>query len=393
LIPSVLFDIDYPCSNYFSVLCFVFWFISQWPRGPEQVNIDACYYIVVPDCYLLCCLFCGVNSSSILNHQTSHNLNVFDIVTINEGQSRWEIFLELLKTKTSRPKKEVLDRIAEHHYNGIDSAASSADRAVAFYEMIRDLPSTHTRVVLQQQLSLHINGPVSIKNPNILTAVDEDQNQFIVKLLRPSNHVSYDVQRVEMVQERETCVSLGLEAPPVALCPVEVIPVAYEGRDYIALKMPRYLTTLYDNPKAFHATIVTRGYDLVGAIQYMHERGFVHMDIKSDNIFVGADKTWVLGDFGSSKPIGGAVTSCNLSQFVNFPLVTAQPMYDWFMLLLVLIKESLDDKNSWIGLLCDADEKYDPNLINQYIVGLPTDSPLQTLFLLLQSSAGSCAEV
>lgn len=182
------------------------------------------------------------------------------------------------------PKKEVLDRIAEHHYGGVDPAASSAERAVVFYEMIRDMPSTSTRVVL---------GPVSTKTPDILTAVDEAEEQFVLKIRRPSDRVPYDIHRVEMEQERETCTLLALKAPRVALCPVEVIFITYEDRNYIALKMPRFLTTLQDNPRAFHTAIVSRGRKLVEAVHYMHGKCIVHMDIKSDIIFIGADKTWV----------------------------------------------------------------------------------------------------
>lgn len=255
------------------------------------------------------------------------------------------------------------------------------------------MPSTSTRVVLQEQLNLHINGPVSTKTPDILTAVDEAEEQFVLKILRPSDRVPYDLHRVEMDQERETCILLALKTPCVALCPVEVISITYEGRSYIALKMPRFLTTLQDNPRAFHTAIVSRGQKLVEAVHYMHGKGIVHMDIKSDNIFIGADKTWVLGDFGSSKPIGAAVTTSNLKHYVRYQLTTAEKVYDWFMLLLVFVKESLDDKNTWIDVLCDAQDKYDANRIDQYIRGLAVGSPLQGLFLELQRLAGRCASV
>lgn len=74
---------------------------------------------------------------------------------------------------------------------------------------------------------------------------------------------------------------------------------------------------------------------------------------------------------------------------MRYPL--AEPIYDWFMLLLVFLKESLDDKNTWIGVLCDSDEKYDGAKINAYILSLATDSPLQLLFVELQRWAGRCA--
>ena len=153
--------------------------------------------------------------------------------------SRWDRFLELLQKEKSRPRKEVLDRIAIHHYAAVDAAASSVERAVALYEMVKDLPSTSTRVVLQEQLNIHINGLSSPRTPNILTAVDESENLLVLKLLRPSDRVPYDIRRAEQQQERETCEILGLKNPQVeALCPVEVIDVVYEERHYWVLKMP-----------------------------------------------------------------------------------------------------------------------------------------------------------
>ena len=108
----------------------------------------------------------------------------------------------MLQKEKSFPSKEVLDCIAIHHYAAVDTAASYVERAVALYEMVKDLPSTSTRVVLQEQLNLHINGPSSLHTPNIPTAVDESENLLVLKLLRPSDRVSYDIRRAEQQQER-----------------------------------------------------------------------------------------------------------------------------------------------------------------------------------------------
>lgn len=90
----------------------------------------------------------------------------------------------------------------------------------------------------------------------------------------------------------------------MALCPVEVIDVNYEGKDCVALKMPRYITTLQDVLKFFEKTIDVRGRQLMQAVLYMYDHRIVHMDIKASNIFISHDKSWLLGDFGSSKNIG-----------------------------------------------------------------------------------------
>jgi len=306
---------------------------------------------------------------------------------------RWELFCSLLAKAKINPNKDVLDRIAERHYAGIDAAASSLDRAVAFYKMIRDLPSTTTRVVIQEQLRLYINGPMSVVTPDILTAVDEAEDQFILKILRPRLlGPPYAVQKVENEREAEVCLELGLKTPSVALCPVEVIPICYENRNYTALKMPRFLSTLYDLPRFFHGSLATRGRCIAAAVQFMHGKGFVHMDIKSDNIFVGADKSWVLGDFGSAKKIGEPITTSSLVNFSPFRLTNAEVKYDWYMLLLMLLKESLESWDQWVTILCDENKKYNAKKIDEQIHLLETDSPLKTLLLELQDLAGNCCK-
>lgn len=295
--------------------------------------------------------------------------------------SRWETFVGLLKQSgINRPDQRVLDRIAERHYNGVDGAASSVNRARLFYDAIKDLPDTRTRIVLEKTLSLHINSPAFPRYKNILMAKDEEANLFVVKLLRTSfDGPPMDMQESEFRQEKLACELLGLERPPVALCPVQVIDVPYEGKLYTALKMPRFKTTVYDEPRSFHKEIRTQGPRLIAAVQYMHDRGFVHMDIKADNIFVDDNKGWVLGDFGSSKRIGERITTSNLVHYARFNLTFAEEKYDWFMLLLVLLKESMENKHDWISVLCGADGKYDAVKIKSYIDTIH-DLELQQLF-------------
>lgn len=78
------------------------------------------------------------------------------------------------------------------------------------------------------------------RNDDILAATDINDNQCVVKILRPSDRVPYNIHRIEMEQEKNTCQILSLHEPSVALCKVEVIDVTYESRKYIALKMPRF---------------------------------------------------------------------------------------------------------------------------------------------------------
>eukprot|EP01038_Epipyxis_sp_PR26KG_P017496 gene17496-24223_t len=91
---------------------------------------------------------------------------------------------------------------------------------------------------------------------------------------------------------------------------------------------------------------------------------------------------WLLGDFGSSKRINKKVKTTNLASYVKIQIKTAQPQYDWFMLLMVLLKESLPQKNKWMKIFCVEDDKYDISRIGPYIedIALDADERLKVLF-------------
>lgn len=182
---------------------------------------------------------------------------------------------------------------------------------------------------------MHINGPVSINSP------DENMDQLVIKLLRVSPDIPYDKQRKEFLQEKETCSTLCLEKPQVALCPVQIISIEYDKRFYVALKMPRFLNTLQDVPRVFHHAILFKGRKLAEAVSYMHTKEIVHMDIKADNIFISADKMWVIR---------------------KIQIGYGEKKYDWFMLLLVFIKECLEYRSKWISIFCDKNVNYDPRM-------------------------------
>ena len=97
------------------------------------------------------------------------------------------------------------------------------------------------------------------------------------------------------------------------------------------------------------------------------------MDIKASNIFISAaDGRWYLGDFGSSKRVGEVITSSNLHAHSNVAIVgqKAHPKYDWLMLLLVLLRESLPRKVSWMTAFCNEHDKLDAGRIISFIGSL-----------------------
>ena len=69
------------------------------------------------------------------------------------------------------------------------------------------------------------------------------------------------------------------------------------------------------------------------------------MDVKAMNFFVDQQNNCFLGDFGSCKPIGKLITSCNIAFcWEDVWAQLAHPKYDLFMLLVMIFIECLEDR-------------------------------------------------
>ena len=71
-----------------------------------------------------------------------------------------------------------------------------------------------------------------------------------------------------------------------------------------ALKMRHYISSLWNVPQLSEKLLKAGFRRIRSALEALHDSGFVHMDIKPDNIFVDDNGIWDLGDFGSTRRIG-----------------------------------------------------------------------------------------
>ena len=75
-------------------------------------------------------------------------------------------------------------------------------------------------------------------------------------------------------------------------------------RTYDIYILMEYLTPFDDfilNNEMKVSDVIKLGKDILSALVSCHSQNIIHRDIKDDNIFVGADNTYKLGDFGVSK--------------------------------------------------------------------------------------------
>ena len=95
----------------------------------------------------------------------------------------------------------------------------------------------------------------------------------------------------------------------------------------------------------------------------------------------------LLGDFRSSKTVGESIYTTNL-EFFSRNLLKGEPeipQYDWYMLLLTLLRQSLDNKSTWMTHFCE-NNKRSIRLICNYVQQIE-QLELKSLFLSIKERA------
>jgi serine/threonine protein kinase len=290
-------------------------------------------------------------------------------------------FTESLKkcSHIRNPSQKVLERIVKSYSTAMIVACDSSQYSYDLYTTVRDLPETFTRLLIDHSYDIIVNGDANLENPNLLSATDKQGNQRIVKVLKVNDdaRLSLDDRKSLVEQEVLVCEILSLKDTSLAFASMVAIEVMHGDIRISALVMPRYLTTVAQSAKFYDEIINREGLRLVDALDYMHSKQLVHMDVKGTNIFVGSEAgcPWRIGDFGSCRKLGENVLSttyffCN----VDARGKPALPKYDWYMLLVAILIESLDDKHSWAqrlkmissDLICDVKLK---QLLNEKLKG------------------------
>lgn len=123
-----------------------------------------------------------------------------------------------------------------------------------------------------------------------------------------------------------------------------------------AIKMPWYVGSLSSLPQLTEALIAIGGRRISQALDYMHSKSLVHMDVKTSNILMDHNGDWFLADFGSSTAVGEMVWSFTRGWYPgglsNDRL--ADPSIDWGLLFVTLIV--LLQKDNLKRLLGDEDD-------------------------------------
>jgi serine/threonine protein kinase len=191
----------------------------------------------------------------------------------------------------------------------------SPSRCHDLYDIVKLIPSTTTRGVIRNQSNIVLNGPVSTEAKNILLGVDiAARRRVLVKIVNVQD-TPWSMSR----EEREEAKSAEVEACTVftaldvdGLVKCDVVQVDIQSVEDLgvglgiwqAIKMHDYGISLAKLPQLPEDLIEEGFRRILNALSSVHSAGYVHMDVKSANVFVTTDLLWDLGDFGSARKCG-----------------------------------------------------------------------------------------
>ena len=287
-------------------------------------------------------------------------------------------FTEFLKHgHINRPNEQVLVTIAKRYSQQLQAvlAIGRTGPCIDLYETVKELPSSFTRGVIQNEVGILLNGPMSLAQPNILIAVDvKCSKHLLIKLLRiPQTTQSQStVSKEDAIDAEIDACNMLSKADILGLVKCDVVKVnVHHSEDldvspgaWAALKMKRYTCSLTEVPQLPENCLYSGFSRILKALKAMHELKLVHMDVKSDNLFVDADLRWDLGDFGSTREIGAPVWSYTkvLNPYVIPANATVIPAMDYVLLCIVIAIEL--QKDQWKNL-CGQQQNVQEHLIKE----------------------------
>jgi Protein kinase domain len=361
--------------------------------------------IAVPQCF--CCVFreltgagqpvfSGLNCPLLAADSNLSSMYIFLGAPLKLPE-RQKSFEDLLKSSgISNPNQQVLTVICKRYSQQMQAAMTcqNADVCRNIYEDVKLLPSSYTRGKIEKEVDIRINGPMSLAQPNILVGIDFSSDSYIlIKLLSPPQTVgsqSHSDRDRAVACEVETCRVLGgSSVEGLVKCKVVEVYVEHNEqlnvagrRAWSAIKMHRYLSSLAECPQ-HSEPMIKQGFRRIRmALEAMHRGGFVHMDVKSDNVFVDEPMKWDLGDFGSTRKIGDGVwTWTEVMNPFDIPKTAKVHASMDMVQLCVMIAIELD-KDNWKSQLCGHKQRVQALLVRERLFNI-SDEEFKTEVLLV----------
>ena len=204
---------------------------------------------------------------------------------------------------------------------------------------------------------LRINGPMTESYPTVLSGASPSGVPVAIKILLASSsemNICESLQLRGFSEETQTATGM-INGSLIDILHHDTSDVAAFGRapgHFKALVMPRYVCTLAQLPQLHDDALATGGEAMCAALDYVHSKSLVHMDVKASNVFINGQGRWHLGDFGSCVEIGGGVISyTDCFHPSSKKLAVAEIAFDMDFLLSMLVIEIHKTDDAWKTIL------------------------------------------
>ena len=268
-----------------------------------------------------------------------------------------------------RPSAAVLARLQRLHDTAFLTSATP-DEALQWYQWAQALPASVTRGSFLSLTGFTLDGTHPVLE-SLMLAFNSEGAAFMLKIVKSRGE-----------QEVEAAAAL-FDAPHVV--PAQFAEASrHDGNLFCGLLMPKYERSLEASDLRLSPSVLfRRAIDTVEALNAIHERGWVHMDVKEANIFGAIITVWFLflftisiyallsfavdfagqwwiGDFGSCVRHGAAIVSTTISCHPDGLRLLGAPArweYDWYMLVVTILHQldrSFSPDNGGSGAPFDA---------------------------------------
>ena len=232
-----------------------------------------------------------------------------------------------------------------HKPEAIVTVAGEAGAAF-WYDWANTIAQQSTRLLFKTVSEFQLDGNIfETRHPNIYWAFKSGGQAFVFKRLFDENEKAASIAICGAGSPGELFCEICIEN---ALVPVTYRLIREPGMrpksSFGGIFMPRYTRSLaLGEVKLTKEVWIACCHRMITAVNFLHSKNYVHMDITHANIFVDSNGVWHLGDYGCSVEKGSAIIGYTASYLPTFPILIHLPAdwcYDWHMLCVVLAVEA-----------------------------------------------------
>ena len=191
------------------------------------------------------------------------------------------------------------------------NCVSTEEDALKLYVDAAAIPQTQTRAMAKEE-GVTIDGPMQFAGAQTASFFRAFENTKHVRVLKVNNVASKSVSECRLYAALGSdAVECGVALVPVRLLSLDKSSERQSSRmrpsrkmsPFVGLLMPCYAYSFVDLPAPIPCNYALEVFRrTIAAIDFIHDRGWLHGDVKPGNIFCDWNGDAWLGDYGSSVP-------------------------------------------------------------------------------------------